>query len=69
MLLLGGPIPKSWIGEATLWGSSPYTGLPSIIQNRWGLTGLRAVGRVSSSAFFGYGLAMAGVEVYCLATF
>jgi len=47
---------------------SPFTTIPGMISNATGLkaqSALRIIGRFANAMFYGYGLTMAGVEVYC----
>jgi len=60
----GGTYWKSWIGEATLLKSKPYTTIPSALELRYGWP-VRGVGRVFSPLWIGYGDYMAGATAYC----
>ena len=70
---VGGTFPKSWIGlPQGLGGASPVTTVPSAVAygTGGGASGTagavaRAAGRFFSPLWTGYGLYLAGMEVYC----
>jgi RHS repeat-associated protein len=70
----GGTVPKSWLGlPKGLGGASPVTTVPSALANLFGGgaagtvgAAARAVGRVASPVWIGYGLYLFGMEVYCV---
>jgi RHS repeat-associated protein len=69
----GGTFPKSWVGlPRGLGGASPLTTVPSAGAHGLGGGGsgtvggiARGVGRIFSPVWIGYGLYLAGMEVYC----
>lgn len=70
---VGGTFPKSWFGfPRGFAGASPVSTLPSAAANAMGGGGagtagdaVRALGRVASPIWIGYGLYLAGMEGYC----
>jgi hypothetical protein len=71
---VGATFPKSWAGlPQGLGGASSLTTAPSAAAHATGIgptafgQAARATGRAFSPAWIGYGVGMAGVELYCLA--
>ena len=63
---LGASIPKSWVGQPTLPGASPYTSLPSVASLGMGAGNwVRVAGSVANAVWLIYGSSLAGVEAYC----
>jgi hypothetical protein len=70
LTVIGAPVPKSLIGQSLLLGTkNPYTGFVRIVLPDLPTAGKLAVGDVVSAAWIAYGVGMAGVEIYCAATF
>ncbi|CAJ0817198.1 hypothetical protein LMG19087_03017 [Ralstonia wenshanensis] len=73
---LGGTFPKALVGlPRGLGGASPMTTVPSALAHALGGGGVRTVGgaartlgRVVSPIWIGYGVYLAGMETYCLAS-
>lgn len=73
---LGGTFPKALVGlPRGLGGASPMTTVPSALAHALGGGGARTVGgaartlgRVVSPIWIGYGVYLAGMETYCLAS-
>ncbi|WP_162900059.1 RHS repeat domain-containing protein [Ralstonia solanacearum] len=73
---LGGTFPKALVGlPRGLAGASPMTTVPSAVAHALGGGGVRTVGgaartlgRVVSPIWIGYGVYLAGMETYCLAS-
>jgi hypothetical protein len=66
----GATFPKSWVGLPSTYagGYSPFTTLPSYADYLMGGGGLlRAIGRIASPLWIGYGDYLFGLELYCAA--
>jgi hypothetical protein len=69
---MGISVPKRWIGAGRPFGGSAYTSPPSIAVHPFGQYSgvgntVRLFGKGANVVWIGYGLGLAGVEIYCTA--